>query len=331
MVVRPAYKLTIGQESVDVTHEPRASTVVDLKVNLDMETPADSFLVVLGQVNGIQPARADQAKVELGYVDDGGLMQVMAGKVVAVEPNLTTKRVVGHTGAEALLRSFVDQTYESKTAGAIVRDLAGKATVQVGSVEDGIKFPAYVVDGQCSFYHHIRNLADLCGFDLYFNSDGQLVFEKFTGGKNVHVFEYAKQILALDVLRTHPFAGSVEAWGESPTGSKGDDAWPWLTKDFGGSKGKAGSGKPLLLLERPALRTADAARAAAEAAETRVKRRTLQGRLLTLGRPEVKLGDAIQLRSLLDQSLNQNLQVRRVTHSITKRDGFTTTVGFRSI
>jgi phage protein D len=330
-MLQPAYKLTIGRKIIDTTDEPQASTVVDLTVRLDIDTPADSFALVLGNVGGLKPDREDEAKIELGYADNGGLTQVMVGTVVTIEPNLTTTRVVGYSGAAALLRTFVEQTYETKTAGAIVRDLAEKAGLDVATADDGITFPAYVIDGRRSVYNHIQDLATLGGLDLYVNADGELVFEKFVGGKAVHVFEHAKHIVALDVMRTPPLAGRVEAWGESPTGSQGDEAWPWLTKDFSSSKGTAGTGNPVFLLERPALRTTNAARTAAEAALTTIQRRTLRGRLLTIGRPEVKLGDAIQLRGMPDDSLNQNFQVRSVTHRITKLGGFTTTVGFRAI
>lgn len=330
-MLTPAYKLTLGQKLVDTTDEPQASTVVDLNVTLDMETPADSLILVLGQVGSFRPARDDEAKIELGYADNGGLTQVMAGTVVTAEPGLTTMRVTGHSAAGTLLRTFVDQTYEAEKAGEIVRELAGQAGVNVAAAEDGIMFPAYVIDGRRSAYHHMRELAHLCGFDLYLNADGELVFEKFVGGKAVHVLEYARHILALDVQQTAPRAGKVEAWGESPTGSQGEDAWAWLARDFSGSKGTAGADDPLLLLERPALRTADAARIAADAALTAIQRRTLRGRLLTIGRPEVKLGDAIQLRGMADGTLNANFQVRSVMHRITKVDGFTTAIGFRAV
>ncbi len=331
MLLTPAYKLTIGRKVVDTTHEPKASTVVDLAVRLDLDTPADSFECILGPVDGLKPARDDDAEIELGYADNGSLTKVLTGTVVTVEPALTAVRVAGYTPAQTLLRSFLDQTYENKTAGQIVSDLAGRAKVDVENAEDGISFPAYVVDTRRSFYRHMLDLAELCGFDLYFNPDGKLVFEKFITGKTVHVFEFAKHIVGLEVQKAPPEAGRVEVWGESPTGSHGDDAAAWLTKDFSGSKGTAGSGDPLLLIERPALRTSDAAQAAADAASTRIQRRTLRGRVLTIGRPQVMLGDAIGLRGLPDSSLNTNFQVRSVTHRITKRDGFTTTVGFRAI
>lgn len=330
-MLTPAYKLTIGRRVVDTTDEPQASTVVDLTVTLDMGTPADSVTLVLGNADGLKPERDDETTLELGYADNGTLVQVMAGTVVTVDPGLTTTRVVGHSAAQALLRTFIDQTYEAKTAGAIVRDLADKAGVEVAIAEDGISFPAYVVDGRRSVYHHMRQLADLCGFDLYINADGELVFEKFIGGKTVHVFEYSKHIIELELLEAPPRAELVEAWGESPGSSRGDESWAWLTKDFGGFKGTAGSGSPKLLLERPALRTVEAARIAADAAQMAVQRRTRHGRLLTVGRPEVKLGDAIRLRGVPETGLNDTFQVRSVVHHITKLAGFTTTVYFRSI
>lgn len=329
-MLKPAYKLTIGSKLIDTTDEPKASTVVDLQVALDLDTPADSFTLVMGNVGSFKPARDDEAKIELGYEDNGGFKQVMKGKVVTVEPNLTTTRLAGFSGADALLRTFVNQHYESKTAGAIVRDLADKARLEVATAEDGIKFPAYVIDGRRSVYLHMHDLAELCGFDVYIDTEGKLVFEKFLNGKTVHVFEFAKHIVALDVDRTPALAGSVEAWGESPAGSRGEDAWPWLTTDFSGSRGNAGSGA-VLLRERPALRTKEAARTAANAALTNIQRRTLRGEVRTFGRPEVRLGDSLRFRGMADDSLNTLFQVRSVSHRITKTTGFTTVVGFRAI
>ena len=45
----------------------------------------------------------------------------------------------------------------------------------------------------------------------------------------------------------------------------------------------------------------------------------------------MRVGDALQLRSMPDDSLNKNFQVRSVTHRISKLGGFTTTIGFRTI
>jgi phage protein D len=333
MLVNPAYKIVIGGKLIDTTDEPRASTVVALNVALDMETPADSFTLVLGNVGSFRPARGDETKIELGYFgdeDDEELTQVVSGTIETIEPNLTTTRINGYSGASAVLRARVEKTYENMEAGEIVRDLASQAGVDVATAEAGVTFPAYVVDGRRNVYAHMADLAALCGFDLYINPDGELVFEKFVNGKKIHVFEYKKHILALDVQRLPPRAGLVEAWGESPAKGEADDTWAWLTKDFAGAKGSAGSGA-LMLLERASLRTVEAARSAAEATLTNIKRRTLRGSLKSVGRPAIKLGDAIRLSEMPDESLNDSFQVRSVTHRITKLGGFTTTVGFRAI
>jgi phage protein D len=331
-MLTPAYKLTIGKKTVNSVQQAQASTVVELIVDLDMARSADSLTVVLGQVSGqLRPSLRDKVAVELGYADGGGLTQVIAATVVSVEPNLDTERIAAFTAAETLLRSYIDETYENRTAGAVVRDLASKASVPIATVEDGINFPAYVIDGRRSFLRHMRDLADLSGFDLYFNNQDSLVFEKFKTPNVPHLFEHTKDILELHTTHSIPAAGLVQAWGESPTDTKGAGASAWLTKNFGGSKGMAGSGKPILLLERPALRTRAAANTAALADETTIRRSQLQGRLLSVGRPEVKLGDAIRLRAVPDASLNKTFQVRAVTHRLTKRRGFTTEIGFRAI
>ena len=326
----PAYKLTIGGQVVDTTDEPQASTLVELCVSLNIGAPADSFKLVMGNVGSFRPAREDEVKIELGYADQGGMTLVMTGTVERIEPNLTTTRVIGYGGEMKMLRTFHDQTYEQMKAGAIVRDLAGKAGTEVAQADDGISFPVYVVEGRRSVYAHMLDVAEFCGFDLYLTPEDRVVFEKFFNGKAVHLFEYGKHLIALDVRRTPPSAEQVQVWGESPTGSKGNDAAAWLTTDFSDSKGVAGAGSTLLL-ERPALRTTKAASTAAKAALTAIQRRTLRGELLSLGRPEVKLGDALRLTGMADNSLNTDFQVRTVTHRIIKTGGFVTRIGFQII
>jgi phage protein D len=330
-MLNPAYKLTIGGKVVDTTDEPKASTVVDLSVYLDLDTPADMAQLTLGNLGFLKPKQDDDATIELGYADKGGFTQVMTGKVAAVDAALTTTRILIRTASNLLLRTFVDQTYENKSAGAIVHELADAAGVDIASASDGIRFPAYVVDGRRAVGHHIRDLADLCGFDSYINSKGKLVFEEFSGGRTVHVLEYAKHILKLEVLQSPTPDAEVVTLGESPGASLGNQSWAWLTKDFGRFKGRSGSGAPVALLERPALRTAQAAQIAANAALRALGRQTVEGTVMIAGAPQVALGDAIRLSSVPNDALNNTYQVRAVTHRMTKMRGFTTAVGFMAI
>jgi phage protein D len=335
-LLRPAYRLTIGDHVVDTTAEPRASTVVEIVVRLDMDTPADEVTVVQGQVGGLRAVTGDDVSIDLGYADPGGgLARVLTGTVVAVEPDLRTVRIVGHSRAGALLRARVDRTFEDTTAGGVVRALAGEAGVDVARVEDGPAIHAYVVDGRRAASRHVRDLAALAGFDTYATPDGGLVFEALTGNRTVHVLTYGEHVLEAELARARPQAGTVLVFGESPGASRGDESWAWLTKDFTPHRGSAGAGDPTLLLERPGLRTARAAATAAAATADALAAASLRGRVRIQGRPQVVLGDLVRLERFPERSgvdeLDGNYQVRGVVHRLTKADGFLTDVELRSL
>ncbi len=335
-MLRPAYRIVIGDQVVDTTDEPRASTAVELTVRLDMDTSADGFTLVQGQVGGLTAAPGDDASIDLGYADGvGGLVRVVTGLVVAVEPGLETKRIVGHSTADRLLRAFTDRTFEDTTAGGIVRSLASDAGVGIERVEDGLSLPAYVVDGRRHAARHIRALAELSGFDTYVTAEGRLVFEVFAGSRTVHVLKYGEHVLEAELARARPRAGTVETWGDSPGSSRGDESWAWLTKDFSPRRGTAGSGSPRLLVERPALRTAQAAATAATAIAEVLEERALRGRVRIQGRPQVVLGDLVRLERFPPMAgvdeIDGTYQVRGVCHRITKTGGLVTDLEFRSL
>ncbi|MEZ5401865.1 MAG: hypothetical protein R2729_19480 [Bryobacteraceae bacterium] len=331
MLLTPAYQIVIADRKVNTVEEPRASTVDLLMVELDMNTPADSVELHLGNVGGLRPERDDDATIELGYVDDESLTLVFTGKVVCAEPNLHSTRVVALSPAQALLESRMEQTFEFKTAGEIVEELAGAAGVTVAQAEAGTLFPAWVVDGRKSLYAHMRDIADTVGYDLFFNPSGELVFRRTIFSTRLHVYDWAKQIIELELRQCRPDAESVEAWGESPGTGRGENAWAWLSKDTSGSKGTAGSGSPTRLIENPVLRTGDAAQFHAGAALSRLQSDAVKGRLLTFGNPQVQLGDSIRIREVPDERANGDFRVRAVRHRIHKKTGFTTEIEFRGI
>jgi phage protein D len=330
-LLTPAYRLIVGKNVVDTTAEPKASATTDLTIRLDIEAWPDDAALTLGQVGGIDPTLKDIATVALGYADNGGFTEVFTGLVDALRTGLLARQVTLTSGARALARLRVDQTFEGQTAGAIVRDLAGRAKVDLATIEDGITFPVYVVDSRRTALAHVRELAALSGVDAYIGSDGKLVFQAFTTGQTIHELDFAKQVLSLEVERDVDPDVTVHAFGESPTGSAGADSWGWLTKDFSRSEGTAGSGARPIVLENPVLRTAAAAATAASARLRAIQRRAERGTVRVPGQPGVKLGDAVRLSGVPTAALNDTFQVRRVIHRITKDGGFTTTVGFAAI
>jgi len=335
-MLRPGYRLTIGDHVVDTSAEARASTAIEVVVRLDMDTPADELTLVQGQVGGLRAVPGDDVSVDLGYTDeDDGLLRVLTGTVVAVEPGLRTVRIIGHSRADALLRTRMDRTFEDGSAGDIVRALADEAGVDVERVEEGPALSAYVVDGRRDASRHIRDLAALAGFDTYLTPEGALVFEPLTGSRTVHVLKYGEHVLAAEQTRSRPRAGTVEVWGESPGSSRGDESWAWLTSDPSARRGTAGTGSPTLVVERPAMRTAKIAGAAAQGIADVITASALQVWVRIQGRPQMKLGDLARLerfpeRAGVDQ-LDGTYQVRGVTHRLTKADGLLTDLTLRSL
>lgn len=333
-MLRPAYRVRVGDHVVDTTAEPRASTVVEIVVRLDLATPADEVVLVQGQVGGLRAAPGDELSVDLGYADDDtGTVRVLTGTVVAVEPDLRTVRIVGHSRAEALLRTRVDRTFEDTTSGDVVRALAAEAGVDVARAEDGPALEAYVVDGRRDAARHIRDLAVLAGFDTYLTPAGELVFEGLAGGRTVHELRYGEHVLEAELRRVRPAAATVRVFGEGPGGSRGDESWAWLTKSV--TPGEAGSGAPTLVLERGGVRTAAAATTAARAAADAFAAAARTGRVLLQGRPQVVLGDLVRLEGFPERAdvrdLDGNYQVTGVVHRLDKTAGFTTDVAFRSL
>ncbi len=330
MLLTPAYAIVLGDRKVDTTTEPRASTVERLVVELDVDAPADALTLRLGNADGLRPAPGDDVTVSLGYADEDVLTSVFTGRVASAEPGLTVTHVMAISLASDLLDARVDSTFLDMTAGDIVRQLVEDAGLRVADAVAGPKLPAYVVDGRRSVYTHVKDLAVLCGHLLCTDASGDVIFRPFGQSAPTHVFEYAKHLIEIEVRRDTP-AAAVDVRGQSPGASQGDDSWAWMTKDTAAFKGTAGTGPPTLLLERPALRTAETTQAAADAAFAEASAQRTRGRLRTFGRPQIRLGDTIRVKDVPDTRMNGDFRVRAVRHTIDKRAGFRTEVEFLGI
>jgi phage protein D len=326
MRFKAIYRLVIGAAEVDVTKDVSASAMVRLEVERAMAAPADRFELWLAPVGGVQPAKGDDIAIELGF--DDTLTRVFTGTVSEVVPEITALRVIGLSTMRALAALRVDQTFEGRNAGQIVSDLAGRAKLRTGTIEDGISFPMYVIDGRLSAARHIQRLADRCGFDAYVQPTGELMFRKFTSAASQHVFTYGQNILDFSLATRPEPVAEVVVDGGSPASAQGDDAASWLTKGFQKGRASGGGGVGALLIQDPAIRTTDAANLRARGVLRRLHQRAITGTLRALGRPEVQLGDAIRIESAPDDRLNAVFQIRAIRHRLSRRSGLVTELEF---
>jgi hypothetical protein len=321
---KPSYRLKLGPTTVDSSID-WAPVAVDITVVKDMDVPIDILNVCLVGTNQLKIQRGDTASLELG--SNGTLVRVMEGKVDNTSLTFTTAVISVFSAFSQLAHLRANEVYLDRQAGDIVKDLAQKAGVDIAENQAGINLPAYVVNQEKNAYEHCRELAEKCGFDLYCDTEGKLVFKKFNKRRGDHTLRFAIDILSVDTFFTEPPYDGVTVYGESPASSLGADTWSWFTKDFSSSRGSAGIEGGLLIRD-PSIRVKESATTYSEAKLRQFKSRTTSGRITVLGKPEVKLGDAIEIKDCPNQEINNIFQVRSLRHLLDKEDGFITEIGF---
>lgn len=322
---RPTLEVSFGSGSADDWQQ----AIVSVMVELGLAPSADVVEVRLsGSSPAPDPAVGDSGSVSLGYEDSSPEL-VFTGQVEGVQHNIHgVTRITATNGGVALSRLRVNQSYEEQTAGQIASDLAQRAGVTTGTIQDGVSFPFYVIDDRRSAYQHIAALATKSGFVAYVNPDGDLDFGPLSETQAVQTFTYGEDILSLEVNQATPALGAVETIGEGAAGSQGKEAWSWLVKDPSSVTGSAGDGTPERQHSDPSLRNSDAAQSAADGMSNAAGLLNITGTLLVPGSPLVAVGITIEIASAPQNALNGACLVRRVRHQYTKRTGFSTLVGF---
>jgi hypothetical protein len=321
-VRRPVLRLSLGRGNAD--EWSRAVTVVAVELGLG---PAVDALEIVTAAGESSPAAAvgDATSVAFGFEDDGDPQVVFTGEIAEVVRSVTrgrTIRVFG--GARVLARLRVNQSYEQQSAGAIVRDLADRGGIDTATVDDGPDFPFYALDDRASALDHVAALARKSGFVAYFTSADELNFGPVAQGQAVQSFSYGQDIIALRVAEHTPGLAKVKVVGEGAASSNGGDAWAWIAKQP--PTAGAGTGDPERLLSDSSLRTADAARRAAEGAIAAAAGHA--GTLVVAGAPLVTPTSSIEIAGCPDPSLDGPCLARTVRHRYSKHGGFTSTIGF---
>ena len=190
-----SYRVQIGSE----VFESSSMCIVGIRIVRSMDVPAGSCEILFNINNKTSKiSEGVEILVQLGYSEE--LKDVFNGFVNNIENEIARVRVLGLDSASKLLTTRVNQVYEGQTAGQIVSDLAGKASVPVEEAADGIRFPQYTVDDGKNVYEHMRDLADKCGFDLYMKTENKIVFKKYER-KEPHILEYGKNIIHIEADR----------------------------------------------------------------------------------------------------------------------------------
>jgi len=315
-MLRPSYSVQIGSKTFSSGDE---DSVLEIVTTKGMGLPVDSSEIRLASNEMHDFATGDEVKVSLGY--DGSPKLVFTGFIDAIDHRIDHLRITALDPSAALLRLRLNRAYSNQTAGKIVRNLAEEGGVKVKQASDGIHLPAYVIDDGASAYQHILRLATLCNFDTYADENGQLIFKAWAADRT-HTLEYGKDIIALSASDMEVAYAGARVSGESPASFKGSETDSWLTKQD--VRGEAGAAQ-VVSVSVAAVKDRRTAEQVARAIFERMRYASATA-IEAVGRPEIRVGDAIQINNAPARSMNGESQIICVEHHLSKTTGFTTTI-----
>jgi phage protein D len=348
-MLKPSYALTIGAFSS--ANDNTVGGPLRLSVLRDMAVAADAAQIALADRSGVN--LHDEVSVQMGH--DGENEDVLRGTVAALRPDLLGVQVTVLGMMQRLLDLRTAAWYDNQSAGAIARDLIDQAGLEAGTIDEGPALPRYAVDKRCSGYAHLRLLADRLGFELYAKRDGKICFHGLGDGAGLDAgggllgaagavagaassavgallgtggegYQYGRHLLQGQAQRLAPAWGRIVVGGESPMSGQGDGTAHWLTVDDSDYLGEAAASvdTPALLVIDPAARTKDIADRFAAGMLATGQRGAHQVTIRVLGRPQVDLGDTIQVGAAPEEMLNASGYVRALHHYLDSERGFVT-------
>src|SRR5262245_16173877 len=313
-----------------------------------MDVPADALDVWMMKKPDIQAG--DEVSLKLGH--DGSGETVFTGELVEIRASLNECRLHAAGTMIKLLNSRTSSVYEGQSAGSVVKDLVSTAGASSGDVSDGPTLPVLSVDRHRSLWRHARDLADRLGYELFSKRDGNIVFKPFGSaasldsaggglaaaaagaaagalglGGSATGYAFGKHLIKATAAEGTPGPDAIQVGGESPASMQGDGTVHWLTTndtDFLGSAGSPGSSNAELLVSDGAARTKDLADRFAAGLLATATRRASHVDITVLGRPEIELGDQVQVSDLPDSSSALSGYVRSVRHRFGDGAGFVT-------
>jgi len=229
-------------------------------------------------------------EVTLAASVTGRSATLLTGRVARREPGPRATRLTIEEPTGALARLRVDKAFKSATAGKVIRDLCGEASVTPGTIEPGATLPAFAVMQERSALDQILRLCTASGLLARLDTGG-----KFHAATPLPVplalLKAPAAVLDWSVAEAPEGETGVTVSGDGAMGLKGPGAESWIIKDV--SSMTAGSGG--LLLQLPELKTAADVAKAQLVAEQRHKEAAKTARLTLADVPPADLGEVITI------------------------------------
>jgi hypothetical protein len=215
---------------------------------------------------------------------------VLTGKVAAVAKRASSLRIEALDATAPLSSTRISATFRDLSIADIVSNLAAEAGVDTDTLDGDLKLETYSVDTRRTLWRYLKDLALLSGADLAASPDGKLRFTIPAGGAAKRTMRFGADLLEWRTVdRDETPAPGFAAHGAASEG--GSRSWHNLLPD------PLGASPPWSRI-LGALRSREAADTAIKAAQIRAARSKTPAWSLTLGAPELRPGDVVEISGL---------------------------------
>ena len=299
------------------------SPIRALRVQRRLSGGADELRFAMALNAGLNLENDAEVNLELGWGDSGST--VFNGRIIALNYSLTEVQGTAQGRQKDLFQTRADQTFVDQKAGDVVKALADKAGIETGTIDDGIQLPRYLAHGNLSFFDHVRELARVCGVDVFTDRDGKLNFTRREAFTADFTYQYGINLVDARIQQAKPAVAAVEVVPESPASKEGDEASSWIAKSIEDLAATAGEGN-VRRFSNALCTTKETAETAARSYQRDLQRRATRGKILIPGEAAALPGQVVELKDMPDGISNGYYEINGIDHALDAIRGFRSTL-----
>ena len=316
-LLKPFAELTVDGSTVNI------SPLRAIRVQRLLSGSADELRFAMAINAGLDIDQGARVNLDLGWCDKG--TTVFQGTIESLEYTLNEVHAIACGAQKDLIQTRIDETFIDQNAGDVVQSLAGKAGVQMGRVDQGIRLAKYHADGSATLFEHLQELARLCGVDVFTDDAGKVNFTKREAFTADYTLQYGINLLDARIRHGKSAVGAIEVVPESAASQEGDEASSWLVKNSRDIAAKEGDGG-VRRFSAALCTTKEAAETAAKAYQRDLQRRAVQGKVVIMGQPAACPGQVVELTDMPDSANDGYYEISGVEHALDAIRGFRSTL-----
>lgn len=315
--LKPFAELTVDGLTISV------SPMRAIRVSRRLSGSTDELRFAMALNSGLDISNEAAVSLDMGWGDSGST--VFTGSIQSLEFSLNEVHGVAYGSQKDLVQSRVDETYIDQSAGDVVKDLASKAGIDTGTIDDGIQLPKYLAQGNLSLFEHLHELARVCGVDVFTDEEGKINFTKREAFSADFTYQFGINLIDARITQSKPSISSIEVIPESPASQEGDESSSWFVKSSQDLAGSVGDGNTRRF-SNALCTTKDSAETAAKAYQRDIERRSVKGKIMIMGEADANPGQVVELKDMPDGITNGFYEINGVEHALDAIRGFRSTL-----